>query len=157
MKKISWKLVIISILIAEGVGFLSSLLAGNTRSFYQTIEQPPFAPPGWLFPVVWVILYALMGFAAALIPTADAPDDEKKRALTLYGLQLLVNFLWSIIFFRFELLGVSVVVILALLLLVTLTFLSFLDVRPLAAYLLIPYLLWILFASYLNIGIALLN
>lgn len=157
MKKVSWKLIIVSILIAEGVGLLSSLLAGNTGTFYQTLNQPAFAPPGWLFPIAWGILYALMGAAAALIPTADAADSEKKRALTLYGIQLLLNFSWSIIFFRFELLWLSVVVILALLLMVVLTFLAFLDIKPLAGYLLIPYLLWLLFATYLNISVALLN
>lgn len=157
MKKDSWKLILFSILLAEGVGLLSSLLAGDTRSFYQTLNQPAFAPPGWLFPIAWGILYALMGLAAALIPTAKGSDADKKRALTLYGLQLLVNFSWSIIFFRFELLWLSVAVILLLLLLVVLTFLAFLDLRPISGYLLIPYLLWLLFATYLNISVALLN
>lgn len=157
MNKDSKKLIIISILIAEGVGLLSSLLAGDTRAFYQTLNQPAFAPPGWLFPVAWGILYALMGAAAALIPTSMGADADKKRALTLYGLQLLLNFSWSIVFFRFGLLWPSVLVILALLLLVVLTFLAFLDIRPLSGYLLIPYLLWLLFATYLNISIAILN
>lgn len=157
MKKVSWKLIIISILIAEGVGLLSSFFAGDSSAIYKTLNQPPFAPPGWVFPVAWGILYALMGLAAALIPTANAPDEEKKRALTLYGLQLLFNFSWSIVFFRFQLFWVSVAVILILLLLVVLTMLRFFDVRPAAGYLLIPYLLWLLFATYLNIGVALLN
>lgn len=156
LKKVSWKLIIISILIAEGVGLLSSFLAGGT-AVYKDLNQPPFAPPGWVFPIAWGILYALMGAAAALIPTARASDEDKKRALTLYGLQLLFNFSWSIIFFRFELYWLSVVIILILLILVTLTLLRFWQIRPLAGALLIPYLLWLLYATYLNIGVALLN
>lgn len=150
-------MIIISILIAEGVGLLSSYLAGDISGVYQTLNQPPLAPPGWIFPIAWGILYALMGIAAALIPTARASDEDKKRALTLYGLQLLFNFSWSILFFRFELYWLSVAIILILLLLVALTFIHFWKIRPLAGYLLIPYLLWLLYATYLNIGTALLN
>lgn len=157
MKKASWKLIIIGILIAEGVGLLSSFLSGDSGAVYKTLIQPPFAPPGWVFPVAWGILYALMGAASGLIPTAHATDREKQRALSVYGLQLLFNFSWSIIFFRFQLLWLSVIVILVLLLLVIMTLIRFLDVWPLAGYLLIPYLLWLLFATYLNIGVAFLN
>ena len=157
MNKDSKKLIIISILLAEGVGLLSGWLSGNLGGDYKMLVQPPFAPPGWLFPVAWAILYALMGAAAALIPTSMGADADKKRALILYGLQLLVNFSWSIFFFRFDLLWFSVAVILLLLLLVVLTFLAFLDLRPLSGYLLIPYILWLLFATYLNISVALLN
>lgn len=157
MKKKSIAGFFLSILIAELTGMLSGLLAGNIGAVYKTLEQPPLSPPGWLFPVVWIILYALMGIAAALVFYADADQKEKQSALILYAAQLFVNFLWSIIFFRAEWFWAAAVVILLLDLLVFLTILRFRSISRPAAWLMVPYLLWILFATYLNIGVALLN
>lgn len=152
-QKITERLIFIAA--TELVGALSGILAGNSFSFYRELIKPPFSPPGWLFPVMWAILYALMGISAFMIYSSDA--KEKCKALIVYGTQLFVNFMWSIVFFRFQLLGLSVAVILTLLALVLTMIIIFRKIRPVAAYLNIPYLLWIIFASYLNIGILLLN
>ena len=157
MKKVHWTDLLTSIAIAELVGVLSSLLAGNSSSFYQALPLPPLSPPGWVFPVVWTILYALMGVAAYLIYSAEADAERKRTALTFYVVQLAVNFLWSIVFFRFQLFWLSVAVILLLDVLVALTILRFRPISKAAAYLLLPYLAWILFATYLNIGVAVLQ
>ena len=149
--------VVVGILIAEAVGALSALLAGGFGDLYTELVQPPLAPPGWLFPVAWTILYALMGAASGLIYALAGCTPVGKNALTLYAVQLTLNFSWSIIFFRFQALGLSVAVILLLTLMVIWTTLAFYRIKPLAGYLLIPYILWLLYASYLNIGVLVLN
>lgn len=141
----------------ELIGVLSSLLSGNFLSFYSELVKPPFAPPGNLFPIVWTILYALMGISAYMIYVSDADDEEKKKALNLYVVQLFVNFMWSIVFFRFEQIGAAAVVLILLVLLVALMIVTFKKIRPLAGYLNIPYLIWVIFAAYLNIGFLILN
>ena len=107
MNKQKWTELLIFIVAAELVGVLSGIVAGNTNSFYQELAKPPLSPPGWVFPVVWAVLYALMGWSAYLIAAAKVSTSEKGCALFLYGLQLLVNFMWSIVFFRLEKLGGS--------------------------------------------------
>jgi len=106
---------------------------------------------------MWGILYAMMAISAYLIQNANAPRQKKNHALTLYALQLLVNFSWSIIFFRFQLRGVAMGVIFLLVILVIAMMIMFRGIRKSAVYWNIPYLLWLLFASYLNIGTFLLN
>ena len=155
MKKKNVTELLIFIVATELVGALSGLLAGNSFSLYKELIKPPLSPPGWLFPVMWAILYALMGISAFMIYTSDA--KERCKALVIYGTQLFVNFMWSIVFFRFRMFGLSVAVILTLLALIIAMIIIFRRIRPAAAYLNIPYLLWIVFASYLNIGILLLN
>ncbi len=157
MKKAMFKTVAIQILLAEAVGGLAAALSGGFSSSYTDLIQPPLAPPGWLFPVVWTILYALMGIAAALVLAAPAPQVQKARALKFYIAQLIVNFLWPIIFFRFENYWMALVFLLALDLLVIVTLVKFWQIKPAAGWLLVPYLIWILFATYLNWGVAQLN
>ncbi len=155
MKKGKVTELLIFIVAAELVGALSRLLSGNSFSFYNELIKPPLSPPGWLFPVMWAILYALMGISAFMIYISDA--KERSKALVLYGAQLFVNFTWSIVFFRFRMPGISVAVILTLLALIVAMIVIFRRIRPAAAYLNIPYLIWIIYASYLNIGVFLLN
>lgn len=157
MKKIQWTELLIFIIGTELVGALSSLLSGNFSSFYSELIRPPLAPPGILFPIVWAILYALMGISAYMIYVSDASNGEKKKALTLYAIQLFVNFMWSIVFFRFEQIGAAFAVLVLLIILVVMMIVSFYKIRPLAGYLNIPYLLWIIFAAYLNLGFLILN
>lgn len=156
MKQIKWSELLISIGIAELTGILSAVLSGNSWDFYGRLIQPPLAPPGIVFPVVWTILYALMGISAYLIEQGG-DGAEKRRAQRVYAAQLFVNFLWSIVFFRFERIGLSVVLILLLIALVVLMIYRFYKIKPLAAYINLPYLLWLLFAAYLNIGVFVLN
>ncbi|MDE5767785.1 MAG: tryptophan-rich sensory protein [Oscillospiraceae bacterium] len=162
MKKKQITELLLFIVATELVGALSALLTGKAFSFYQEIAKPPFSPPGWVFPVMWAILYAVMGISVFLIFRTDqnvenAGKPGKRSAYLLYTVQLAVNFSWSIVFFRFQMLGLSVVVILLLLVLLVAMIITFFKIRRSAAYLNIPYFLWILFASYLNIGVLILN
>lgn len=156
MKKIDWIQLLTIILISELVGVLGSLLSGNQGVIYTSFVKPPLSPPGWLFGVIWPVLYLLMSIAAYII--YQTPQTlERKEATTFYWIQLFVNFLWPIVFFRFEWYWIAVGVIILLDILVSITTLRFYKINKAAGYLMIPYLLWILFATYLNIGIAVLN
>lgn len=155
--KINWKQLIIAILIPLAVGGLSAFLTRGSMEAFQALEQPPLSPPGWLFPVVWTILYILMGIASYLIYTADKPASDKFVALGLYAFQLFFNFFWSIIFFNLEKYLFALVWLIALWLLIIMTILVSRTVSKPAAWLLVPYVLWVTFAGYLNLGIYLLN
>ncbi len=154
MKKFSFTELIISIVFSELVGAVSALLAGDFRLYTEFI-RPPLAPPAWVFPVVWAVLYALMGISSYMIYRSD--NYRSKPALTVYFIQLAVNFSWSIIFFRFQLLTLAAVVAVILTVLVGIMICMFLTIRKKAGYFNIPYLLWMIFASHLAIGTMLLN
>ena len=149
-----WKRIILCLAVPLGVGGLAALLSGDFGRVYDTVVRPPLSPPGWLFPVVWTALYALMGWASFLV--LDSPG-EKGRALILYGVQLLINFLWPIVFFGLGSVGWALALLLALWLLVFWTIREFSEVSEKAGDLLIPYILWLSFALYLNFGIFILN
>ena len=142
---------------AELAGVLSSLFAGNIGAVYQTLEKPPLSPPDWVFTVVWIILYALMGISAFLVYHSGAEPVRVKSALRIYLLQLVVNFSWSIVFFRFQAFWAAAVVLAILLILVITMLIKFAKIRPAAALISVPYLIWILFAAYLNVATAVLN
>ena len=147
----------IFVVISELTGALSAILSGGSFSFYKELEQPPFSPPGWVFPVVWVILYALMGISAYFIYSSGAKNEKVKKALIVYGAQLLINFSWSIVFFGLKMPLLAAIIIILLIGLVSAMIVLFYRIRPVAAYLNIPYILWLIFAAYLNIGVVLLN
>lgn len=155
--KANWEGLLISILIAELTGIVSSLLAGPVKSIYSTYAKPPLSPPGWIFGVVWPLLYAMMGIAAYLIYNSNAKKADITKALKLYGFQLFLNFTWSIVFFRFDMFWAALIILLVLDVIVIYTIAVFNRIDKRAALLMLPYLLWILFATYLNAGIALLN
>ena len=156
MKKWSWTEMLISVVLAELVGGLSALLAGNYSVFYKEIVQPPFSPPGAVFPVVWAILYALMGISSYLIWRENA-SVPRSRALIAYAVQLAVNFSWSILFFRFRAFTAAAAAAVLLAVLVLWMILRFAKVSRPAAWLNLPYLLWSTFAAYLAVGVRLLN
>lgn len=155
--KENWEGLLISILIAELTGIVSSLLAGPVSSTYSTLTKPPLSPPGWMFGIVWPLLYAMMGIAAYLIYSSNASKSDITKALKLYAFQLFLNFTWSIVFFRFDMLWFALIILLILDVVVICTIAVFSRIDKRAALLMLPYLLWILFATYLNAGIALLN
>ncbi len=157
MKKHSISDILLFIITAELTGAVSALLSGGFSDFYMKFEQPPLLPPAWLFPVVWAILYALMGFSAYLIHSSEGSPAAKQQALRIYCAQLAVNFLWSIVFFRFEAPRAAFLVILLLLVLIAAMLMSFRKIRPAAACINLPYLLWVMFATYLNLATAILN
>ena len=156
MKSEKWKLVK-SIAIPLAVGGLASFLSGGGMETFAAVNKPPLSPPGWLFPVVWTILYILMGVSSYLVSVSDGNPQEREKALALYGYQLVVNFLWPIFFFDFQWYLFSFFWLLLLWVLVFLMIRSFAKVSKTAAYLNIPYLLWLTFAGYLNLGIWWLN
>lgn len=151
------KALIISLLIPLAVGGLAAWLTMDSMAQFAALAQPPLSPPGWVFPVVWTILYLLMGWASFLIWKSGAPQAAKKRALGLYGVQLAVNFVWPLLFFRAGLYGFALIWLVILLVLVVETMLAFGRIDRRAAWLLAPYFLWLLFAAYLNAGVWLLN
>lgn len=155
--KIKLKELIYAIAIPLALGGLSGFLTRNSMSTFDTMEKPPLSPPGWLFPVVWTILYILMGVASYLVYTSFAPRRKKQNALIFYALQLLFNILWPFFFFTFELFTFSFVWLIIMWALIIITCLMFWKISKPSAYLLIPYIVWVTFAAYLNLGIAILN
>lgn len=155
--KINKRLLFICIAIPLIVGGISAFLTKNSMEVFELVTQPPLSPPAWLFPVVWTILYVLMGISSYLILTSDATQNEKDEAIRLYAIQLTVNFLWPTFFFNF---GWYLFAFLWLILLWVLVFLmirEFYGINKLAAYINIPYIIWLTFAAYLNIGVWWLN
>ena len=154
--KINWKKLLICLAIPLAVGGLSTLLSGGMDS-YQVLNQPPLSPPGWVFPIVWTILYLLMGYASYRVLASNAPRDDIKKALTFYGIQLFLNFLWPLVFFGLQWYWAAFALLLLLWVFIYLTMHLFGLIDDTAENLLIPYLLWVTFAGYLNLGVALLN
>ena len=153
-KKINVKILIICIIIPLVVGGLSSLFMMGSNQ-YNDLLLPTFAPPGWLFPVMWTILYILMGTSCYLIFISN--DKDKNKALIVYALQLFVNSLWTLFFFRLEWYLFSFFWLILLLVLIIYMIYCFFPINKKASLLQIPYLIWVLFASYLNLGIYILN
>ena len=153
----NWKTYAFWILLSEAVGGLSGWLTREGTNIYQsTVAQPPLSPPPLVFPIVWGILFALMGIGAARIYLA-LPSGRRTRALAVFLLQLLFNFFWSIIFFNLQAYGFALIWLIALWGLILWMILSFARVDKPAALLQIPYLLWVTFALYLNAGVWVLN
>lgn len=149
---------IISIAISLGVGIISALLSRGNMNVYEEVATPPLSPPSILFPIVWTALYVLMGVSAAMIlTTKTSPLQERKQALYVYGLSLFFNFFWSIIFFNMRAFLFAFIWLVALLTLIILTVIKYFRINKTAAYLQIPYAVWVTFAGYLNFGIWILN
>lgn len=146
---------IFSILLALTIGGLSALSIAKNMNIYDKITAPPLSPPGWLFPVVWTILFILMGISAAIIYTSNAP--KKDDALFIYAVSLVLNFSWSIFFFNLLSFIVSFIILVALWLSIILTIVKYYKINKPAAWLQLPYLLWVTFAGYLNLAIVFLN
>ncbi len=139
------------------VGGLSAWLSREGMRGFAALDKPPLSPPGWLFPVVWTILYVLMGLASYLVLTSGRDRRSVNRALLPYGAQLGVNFFWSIIFFDLSLYLFAFLWLVLLWALILATALRFYRISPAAGHLMVPYLLWVTFAGYLNFGVYLLN
>lgn len=155
--KINKKLLIICLVIPLAVGGIAALLTGGGMDTFASLNQPPLSPPGWLFPVVWTILYILMGIASYLVLVSGKPQEDINRALALYGIQLAFNFLWPILFFSLSAYLFAFIWLIILWLLILATIVQFYRIEKTAGYLMIPYLVWVTFAGYLNLGIYLLN
>ncbi len=156
MNKSKIKTYAISLLIALGVGGVSALLTNMGMENYEAATKPALTPPDIVFPIVWTILFALMGISAARVWLSE-DSRQKNRGLLIYALQLGANFIWSLIFFNLASYGFAFFWLILLWVLILLMIISFNKTDKLAAYLQIPYLLWVSFALYLNYMVWMLN
>lgn len=156
LKKIKWSKLAIFVLIPLAVGALAGFITMGGMDSYNTLNKPALSPPGWVFPVVWTILYTLMGISSYIVYNAQK-SMSRAQGLKTYALQLAVNFIWPIIFFNAQNYFLAFIVLIVLWLLVLRMILLFKNVSPLAAYLQLPYLAWLTFAAYLNLAVLLLN
>ena len=138
------------------VGGLSSIITQGQMEAFSALRQPPLSPPGWVFPVAWTILYLLMGVGLAIV-WRKSDGERRRRAVTIWGVQLAVNFIWPLLFFLWQLRLLSLIWLVVLLILVANMTSEFEKTSVTAARLQIPYLLWLLFAAYLNLGVWILN
>ncbi len=149
---------VVSIVIALAVGGLSALFTAGNMDLYSQIVQPPLAPPSVLFPIVWTVLYTLMGISAAMVYLEkESMPKEVTQALTVYAVNLFLNFFWSIIFFNMRAFLFSFIWLVALWITIIIMIIKFYRIKPVAGLLQIPYLLWVTFAGYLNLAIYILN
>ncbi|MBR4085619.1 MAG: tryptophan-rich sensory protein [Lachnospiraceae bacterium] len=155
--KLDKKLLVICIALPLLVGAISASLTRESMMLFDSVRKPPLSPPGWLFPVVWTILYTLMGIASYFVLQSDAPKAEISKAINVYLYQLLVNFLWSTWFFNLQWYLFAFFWLLLLWIMILVTLVRFYRISIPAGYLMVPYLLWVTFAGYLNLGIALMN
>lgn len=157
MLKRNWKVYTFWIVLCEAVGLVSGLLSREGIAVYNTmVSKPPFTPPAWVFPVVWTILFALMGISAARVTLAE-PSSARSRGLNLFIAQLVVNFFWPLFFFNLQAFGFALFWLILLWILVLLTILQFWQVDKTAAWLLVPYLAWLTFATVLNAAVWVTN
>lgn len=154
-KRHKLRLLLLFMITPIAVGIISTLLSKDRMFSWGDMVKPPLAPPGWLFPVAWTILYLLMGYAGYLIYQSDS--DDKGSTLCVWIAQLFLNFTWSPLFFRFDLKVLAAIVLVALLVLIGLLISMSRKAGKLPMFLLIPYFLWCSFALYLNISIIVLN
>ncbi len=156
MGKINFKTLLIFVAIPLLVGGISALITMDSMQYFELLEKPPLSPPGWLFPVVWTILYVLMGIALYLVVTTKTREN-KTPAYISFAVQLFFNFFWSIIFFNAQAYLFAFIWLLLLWVAVVVNIYFFSKFNNISAKLLIPYLLWVTFAGYLNLGIYILN
>ena len=155
--KIKWGKLALCIAAPLAAGGLGAWLGGDMRMSYGQMYKPLLSPPGWVFPVVWTLLYVLMGIASWQVWQSEASPPRKKRALTIYAVQLAMNALWPLLFFRLAAYLAAFIWLALLLGAVWLCALTFRYIRKSAGDLLTPYLIWLFFAGYLNLGVYLLN
>lgn len=155
--KTNYKLLAICLGVPLGVGGISALLTMGSMESFGKLNQPPLSPPGWLFPVVWTVLYLLMGWSLYLVLTSGSSNSVAGQSIALFALQLFFNFFWSIFFFNLGLYFFSFGWLIVMWGLIFAMAITFNKASVPAALLNIPYLLWVAFAGYLNMGIAILN
>jgi len=150
--------IIILIVICLGIGYASSLVTQNgIQTWYNTIEKPSFNPPNWLFGPVWTALYICIAIAGGIVWDKINTNPLAKKAMLYFGIQLLLNTLWSFLFFGLKNPLVALIEIILLLLIIYETYMLFSKINKTAGYLFIPYLLWVSFAMFLNASIWWLN
>ena len=152
---IKLKSLIVNLLITLGVGSLIAFLTKDSMDVYGNLQQPPLSPPGVVFPIVWTFLYFLMAISAYMI--TESKSTIKNKALTVYGIQLFLNFIWPLIFFNARMFLPAFLILIALWVMVLWMIGIFYRINSRVAFLQIPYALWLTFAAYLNLGVWILN
>lgn len=155
MKKVNWKIILISASVTIGSSLIGFLLSLGSKEIYESLNLPAFAPPSWLFGVAWPVIYVLMGVSLYLIMVNDSAI--KGSAIEIFFIQLVVNLLWPLAFFRLKLFIVALVILMILIALVIIMIKIFYGINKTSAYLQIPYLAWITFATVLNFAVVLMN
>ena len=155
IRTIKLKKLLLYVAVTFVFGIIGALLGGGTGQIYTLLNKPPFSPPGIVFPIVWSILYLLMGLAAYFL--SNERNAQTSDLLKLYWIQLILNALWPLVFWRLEAYILAALIIVVILILVSVITFGAYKINKLSAYLFIPYIIWLLFALYLNIGIAVLN
>ncbi len=153
---INFKKLLISLAIPLAAGGIGYFLSGNNTQIYESIIKPEFAPPGFIFPIAWSILYILMGVSYYLVVTSNN-TEVRKQSLNVYYTQLILNTLWPLIFFRFRLFLIGFLWVLVLIGLVFYMIYLFKKSNKVSGYLQIPYILWLIFAGALSFSIYRLN
>lgn len=157
MKRSDITKLIIAILIPLALGAIAGRFTSQAvPEWYSTLNRPSFSPPNWIFGPVWTVLYILIGTSLFLI-WKQTPSKERNNALWIFSIQMFFNFMWSFVFFYFNQIGLALIVIILLWICILFMLISFYKIKPWAAYLNIPYLLWVTFASVLNSAFYILN
>ena len=157
MKNISIGTLIGALLVPMLIGGISAALSSKAMILYKSMDKPALSPPAWIFPVVWTILYLMMGLASYFVLISEVNTRSKAMALIIYAIQLLMNFMWSILFFNLGMYLLSFIWLLIMWAITIVCAMRFYNISRTATYLLIPYILWLTFAAYLNFGSYLLN
>lgn len=145
------------VIFVEAVGGLAGFLTrDDTKIYAASVIKPPYSPPAIVFPILWTILYALMGISAARIYAAPESPDRTK-GLWLFLIQLVINFAWCFVFFTFQAFLLGAILVAVMIGLVAVMALYFRRVDTLSAYLQIPYIIWLMIAEYLSLGVYYLN
>lgn len=155
--KIRWKTLIFNLAVPLITGAVSGFLTRSAMQQYGQLNQPPLSPPSAVFPVVWTTLFLLMGISAYLVTMKHSDRLKSFDLPAVYWIQLIVNFIWPLIFFNLSIYGIALAWLILLIILVIYMIFQFHDITPAAGWLQVPYLLWLIFAGYLNAGIWLLN
>lgn len=149
-QKINIFALIIAIIVPLIVGGISAFLTSGDMQIYETLNKPALAPPAWLFPIAWTILYILMGLASYYVFTSTADSKKKTTSLLFYAAQLVLNFFWTTLFFTYGLYLVALIEIIVMWIIVLICTILFFKIKPIAGILMFVLLLWLSFATYLN-------
>lgn len=148
---------VIAVIIPLLVGVFSAFLTSDDMKAYEILKRPAAAPPGWLFPIVWTLLYITMGLASYFVYTSDAGTEQKRKALIFYAAQLVMNMFWSTLFFTYRLYLVSLIWLIAMWILILICVFRFLRISKAAGIMMGVLLLWTTFAAYLNLAYFIMN
>lgn len=157
MKDVKIGTLIFALLITLATGGLSAALSSRGMAIYGTMNKPPLSPPAWVFSIAWTILYIMMGLSLYMVMTSDGDPKKRRTALILFAVQLVMNFMWSLVFFNLSWYLFAFVWLIGMWVIVIACAVKFFTLNKTATLLFIPYILWLTFAAYLNMGAYILS